>query len=148
MSPERYTRAGRGAERRRPDSGRRPRAEAGSASVLVAGAILCVVAVTFAGVAAGSVAAHAHHARSVADLAAVAGAQSALSSPDRGCAVASLTARLNEATLTACATSGLGALTVTVAVPLAIRWPGLPGQAIARSRAGPAGWADLGRPGA
>lgn len=130
--------------RRGPDSPRealpragRARAERGSVvplvAVLLAGALVGVVAL---GAVAGAAVA-ARHARTAADLAALAGARAWLESGSP-CAVAAAHAKLNGGRLTSCAAEPSGQITVVVEVGLWLPWSGRSRSARAEARAGPA----------
>jgi len=109
--------------------------EAGAGTVLVAGLVGVLLVLTLGGLALSSAVLASHRARSAADLAALAGAAAGIRGHGSvACAVAADVARAGGATLGACRSSG-DELVLTVSVPA--RWPGL-GDAVARSRAGPA----------
>ena len=101
--------------------------------VLLAGALVGVVAL---GAVAGAAVA-ARHARTAADLSALAGARAWLEGGSP-CAVAAAHATLNGARLTTCDAEASGAVTVAVEVSLWLPWFGRTRSARAEARAGPA----------
>ncbi|MBO3745814.1 hypothetical protein J5X84_07005 [Streptosporangiaceae bacterium NEAU-GS5] len=79
-----------------------------------------------------------HRAQSAADLAALAGAQRALTAPQEACDQARLVARANGATLESCSSTGVVTdVAVSVAVPLVAVFAGDGWRAGAIAQAGP-----------
>lgn len=114
--------------------------ERGSSTVLAVGLIAVLLTVTMAALAVLGAVRAAHVARSVSDLAALAGAIEYQQSPDAAaaCAEATRVASLHDVRLLSCDVSGGGAVTVTTSAPIPLRLGGLgPDHAEGRARAGP-----------
>jgi len=112
--------------------------ERGSGTVLVAGVVFVLMAVTAAILVVGGYLVAADRARGAADLVAVsAAAEQAGLGP--GCRVAAGIARLNGVELVRCVVEGDSldfVVTVTVRQPVRVRLPLLPGEVLATSHAG------------
>jgi len=112
--------------------------ERGSATVLASAGVAVLVLVAAVGLwLAGAVQA-AHLVRRVADVTALAGAQTARGGTASPCATAAGLAAANHARLLSCVADPRGDVTVTVQVRLGLVVPGLPSTAAGRARAGPA----------
>ena len=127
--------AGRAREARpplRPNGG----PDRGSSSVLVVGVLGAVLAFTAGALALGSVVVASHHARTAADLGALAGATALRdgATPGIACGTAVSVAAANGAVLQHCSV-GPGSTLMVVAARRPVLWP-LP--ATAKARAGPA----------
>lgn len=121
-------------------SGRELRGETGSSSVLAVGLIGVLLTVTVAALAVLSAVRAAHVARSVADVAALAGAveYQQVSDPQGACTEAARVAARHQVELVSCAVGGGGDVTVTVAARISLRLAGVgPERAEGRARAGP-----------
>lgn len=104
------------------------RADRGAAAVLVALWCLVLMMLGATGVGLSTILATREAVASAADLAALAGASAALSSPGEACSRASRVARANGATLTQCRVEGVGVWVVAHAqAPAALGWL-LPGR--------------------
>ncbi|MGY1689223.1 Rv3654c family TadE-like protein [Geodermatophilus sp. SYSU D01105] len=115
---------------------RRPAGDRGSATVWVVALSGVLAAIGVAVVLVGAAVVGRHRATGAADLAALAGAESAVRSRPDACAAAEGVARANGARLTACSVDP-GAI-VDVAVEVRVRLGPLgTGSATARARAGP-----------
>jgi secretion/DNA translocation related TadE-like protein len=117
--------------RRADDAG-----ECGAASVLAAVFMSLVLAITFAGIAIGSVVVARHRAQAVADLAALGAAQRLPAGREQACTRAGALTRAMNAHLAQCDIEDLDVL-VTVEVAVSVG-SGVIGPARAGARAGPA----------
>lgn len=112
--------------------------QTGSGTALVAGAIVVTATVALVGILGAGYTTAAHRARAVADLAALSAASAQRDGAD-GCAIARRIARLQSASLVSCRIVGDAldyVVTVTAAVPVPARFPGLPAAASATAHAG------------
>lgn len=113
--------------------------ERGSGSVLVLGVMTVVTALFVTALLVATYVVGAHRARSAADLAALSGA-AAYEQGDDPCGQARRTARANGARLTGCDRVGDlvdFVVSVSVAVEVEVRVPGLPRSVPGRAHAGP-----------
>ena len=115
-------------------------AERGSGTVLVLAAIAVLVVLAMACVELGAAAAAAHRARAAADLSALAGATARQGGGGGGlpCALVADVAARNGAEVITCSLGVEESVTVRVSVDVPTHWPGVPDQAVASARAGPA----------
>ena len=122
----------------RPAHDVRRHREAGSATVLVVGAMGVLVTVLTGALLVVTAVHDVHQARSAADLAALAGASAALGGQGGDCGRSSVVARANSTRMTGCVVMTDGSVVVTVDVPMrwVPGWPGVPDRARARARAG------------
>lgn len=118
----------------RPGAGPRGGAEDGVATVLGAVMVAAIIAVTVMVIDVGAAVSARHRAQAAADLAALAGAASAIDA-EEACAEADRLARANAASLRACGVEGF-AVTVRVSVPVSLSVFGSD-EAGALARAGP-----------
>lgn len=122
--------------------------ERGSSTVLAVGLIAVLLTVTLAALAVLSAVRAAHVARSVSDLAALAGAIEYQQSPDAGaaCAEATRIAARHDVQVITCRIGGGGEVTVTTSAAIPLRLGGLgPDHAEGTARAGPAPLAETPR---
>ncbi len=108
--------------------------EDGVATVLGAVMVAAIVVVAVMVIDVGAAVSARHRAQAAADLAALAGAASAID-PEAACAAADRLARANTGTLRACGVDGFE-VTVRVSIPVSLSVFG-PGEAVAVARAGP-----------
>lgn len=113
------------------------RTERGSGSVLMVGAMGVVLALTAAGLHLGAAAVAAHRARAAADLSALAAASVVQSGLGEPCTTAATVARRHGVRLVGCDALDGERVQVRVSAPAALRWPGVPREAVASARAGP-----------
>ncbi|MFC7490030.1 MULTISPECIES: Rv3654c family TadE-like protein [unclassified Knoellia] len=123
--------------RRRGHGPPKHRDESGSGTVLVVAAMGVLLVLVIAALHLGAAATAAHRARTAADLAALAGAATLQDGDASPCARAAQVAGRNRARLVACALVG-ESVSVRVATAVPARWPGVPDEALASARAGPA----------
>lgn len=121
------------------------RAEEGSGSVLIVGAVAATLVVLLGLLAVVAAATAAHRVRTAADLAALAAAGAAagvLSAHGSGaadpCLLAAQVAADNGAELRQCELQAGSEVLVEASLPVSLPWPGAPMLATAKSRAGPA----------
>ena len=120
------------------------RSELGSASVLMAGILGVVVALSSAALVIAGYAVGYRRARAAADLSALSAA-AAFQQGQSPCAQAALTARQNGARVESCSRVGDAVdfvVTVRVSVAAATRLPHLPRKVAAEAHAGPVSWAS------
>lgn len=117
--------------------------ERGSGTVLAVAAIGVLLILATAGLQLGASATAAHRARTAADLSALAGASAIQEARGDACTWASEVAGSNGARLLECSPGEGESVRVRVSTPVSTRWPGVPDQAVASARAGPA---DIARP--
>lgn len=113
-------------------------AERGSGTALMATVVVAAGAVAIVGIVGAGYLAAAHRARAVADLAALSGA-AAVREGGAACPAAQRIARAQTAHVVACGVSGDAldfVVTVTAAVPVPARFPGLPRAVTATAHAG------------
>lgn len=121
------------------------RAEEGSGSVLIVGAVAATLVLLLGLLAVVAAATAAHRVRTAADLAALAAAGAAagvLSAHGSGaadpCLLAAQVAADNGAELRQCELQAGSEVLVEASLPVSLSWPGAPMVATAKSRAGPA----------
>lgn len=114
------------------------RREGGSGTVLTVAAIGVLLILTAGSLQIGAAATAAHRARTAADLSALAGATALQQSTGSPCARVAEVAGRNGARLLACTVGAAESVSVRVATTVPTHWPGVPHQAVASARAGPA----------
>ncbi|MBD3784348.1 MAG: flp pilus-assembly TadE/G-like family protein [Micrococcales bacterium] len=114
------------------------RPEEGSGSVLVVGALGALVAVLAGALVLAGAVRDVHRAQGAADLAALAAARPLVVGGAPDCGVAAEVAGANGAVLERCSVLADGSVVVEVVVRRsgAVRWPGVPDDAVSRARAG------------
>lgn len=118
------------------------RRERGSGTVLTVAAIGVLLILATAGLQLGAAATAAHRARSAADLSALAGATALQEGRGSPCARAATVAGRNQARIIECSLGVGESVLVRVSTTVSTRWPGVPDEATASARAGPADAAD------
>lgn len=111
--------------------------EAGSGTVLILAVLAALIALVVGGAAVVSARLAATRSAVAADLAALAAAQGFMASGGPACGEGGRVAFANGADLVTCSDRGDLSVEVTVAVPLRVRLPGLPSNALSTARAGP-----------